>query len=146
MPMMAPAATMISEASHPRVRVPISRWPTGPGNSGNCSGRATLPANRKHSSPAFFRRSAISGNPSRQKATSPPMIPDSSSALALAIATAPAVCNERSVSAVAIPSGKGSFSTLMSCRFSGTAMNTPSTETAASQAIISGGRQLPSGR
>ena len=57
--------------------------------------------------------------------------------LAFCIASSPCECIERSVSAVAMPEGKGSLSMLMSCRLSGTAMNTPRIDTAASQAIIS---------
>ncbi len=53
------------------------------------------------------------------------------------MASAPEECIDFKVSAVAMPDGKGSWSMLMSCRLSGTAMKTPSTDTAASQAIIS---------
>ena len=52
-------------------------------------------------------------------------------------ASAPDECIDFKVSAVAIPDGNGRPSSLMSCRLSGIAMKTPSSETAHSHAIIS---------
>ena len=74
---------------------------------------------------------------SRQKVNAAPAMADQSRALARAMASPPATCMLLRVTAVAMPEGKGSCSILISCRFKGTAMKTPSTEMAASQDIIS---------
>ncbi len=65
-----------------------------------------------------------------------PTSPQSRSVLACCIALAPVEWRLLRVSAVAMPEGNGSLSMLMSWRFNGTAMQSPSVATDTSQTII----------
>ena len=124
-PMMAPAATMMSEPSIPIVKRVSRSRPRAVGRKGISAGKA------------YGASHFTWAKRSRQSATRPPTIPAVKSARPLATASVPAVCMLRSVSAVAMPVGKGSWSMLMSCRLSGIAMKTPSIDSAPSQSMIS---------
>ena len=124
-PMIAPAATMISEPSMPIVyRLSRSRA-NGNGPKGISLGIAQ-PAS-----------GLMPPTRSRHRATTAPRRAAPNSDRAFTTASPPALCMLESVSAVAMPEGKGSWSMLISCRLSGIAMNTPSMESATSQRPIS---------
>src|SRR5437879_6518710 len=72
---------------------------------------------------------------SRSQVIPAPSRPASPSDLAWRAASSPWVWRPRSVVAVAIPVGNGSFSTLIIWRLAGTARNTPSSETTVTQGI-----------
>ena len=123
--MIAPAATMISEPSMPSVYFASRSRAAAEGQKGISAGNA-------HDATALN-----CGTRSRHTATIAPASPAPKSDRALATDSAPSLCMLSSVSAVAMPEGKGSWSMLISCRLSGIAMNTPSMERAASQRPIS---------
>ena len=124
-PMIAPAATMISEPSMPIVYFVSRSRAKPPGPKGISLGIAQ---------PAI---ALMPPTRSRHAATTAPSSAAPKSDRALSTASPPSLCMLVSVSAVAMPEGKGSWSMLISCRLSGIAMNTPSIESAASQRPIS---------
>ena len=117
-PMIAPAATMISDPSKPRVYFVSQSRAAATGSRGISAGKAQA-ASR-----------ANCGTRSRHRAIRPPPMAARKSDRPLAAAAAEPAWRLRSVSAVAIPEGKGSWSMLMSCRLSGMARHTPSSDTA----------------
>ena len=107
-PTMAPAAIMIALISKDIVHFARATPLIVPGNGNELGMKASLP-------------------PSRKNAVKAPKAAASPSDRALSTASLPVECRLRSVSAAAIPLGNLSCSTLIICRFIGTAMKTPST-------------------
>ncbi len=117
-PVIAPAATKMKSQEKVTVRPCHSLNPSAPSSHFCASASNAVLVN-------FPQCLLTSTSPSAQNLSSAASTPAMPSAWAARIPFSPCECSARNVSAAAMPLGKRSCSTLIICRFIGTAMVTP---------------------